>query len=67
MRKTTLTGLDYNLFYKSLLNGINYIFDTACSRIDLYDKYLEFQGWFRNTYGAIPLDVEFKMWLEEGK
>lgn len=42
-------------------------FDTAWSKITSYEKYLEFQKWFRNNYDGIPLDVEFTMWLKEGK
>ena len=42
-------------------------FDTAWSKITSYDKYLKFQKWFRETYDGIPLDVEFNMWLKEGK
>ena len=42
-------------------------FDTAWSKITSYDKYLGFQKWFRETYDGIPVDVEFNMWLKEGK
>ena len=50
-----------------ILNATNYKFDTAWSKINSYEKYLEFQKWFREKYKGIPLDVEFNMWLNEGK
>lgn len=50
-----------------IIKSTNYKFDTAWSRINSYDKYLEFQKWFRNQYDGIPLDIEFNMWLKEGK
>lgn len=41
----------------------NYKFDTVWSKITLYEKYLEFQKWLREKYDGIPLDEEFKIWL----
>ncbi len=48
-----------------IIHCTNYAFDCAWSKIDEYDKYLDFQKWFRNTYKGIPLDVEFRIWLNE--
>ena len=50
-----------------ILKSTKYKFDTAWSKITSYEKYYDFQKWFRNTYDGIPLDVEFNMWLKEGK
>ncbi len=50
-----------------ILNATKYKLPCAWSKLNSYDKYLEFQKWFRNNYDGIPLDVEFKMWLKEGK
>ena len=51
-----------------ILKETNYKgFKTAWSRIDNYDDYLEFQKWFRNKYDEIPLDVEFKLWINRCK
>lgn len=41
----------------------NYKFDTVWSEITSYEKYLEFQKWLREKYDGIPLDEEFKIWL----
>lgn len=41
----------------------NYKFDTVWSKITSYEKYLEFQKWLREKYDGIPLDEEFKIWL----
>lgn len=38
-------------------------FGCAWSRIDSYDRYLEFQGWFRSEMAGIPMDNEWKIWL----
>lgn len=46
-----------------ILKKTNYKFDTVWSKITSYEKYLEFQKWFREKYVGIPLDEEFKMWL----
>ena len=48
-----------------IIQSTNYTFDCAWSKIDEYDKYLDFQKWFRNKYKGIPLDIEFKIWLNE--
>ena len=49
-----------------ILKSTNYKqFDTAWSKIASYEKYDEFQKWFRNNYEGIPLDNEFRMWLNE--
>lgn len=40
---------------------------TRWSRISSYDKYFDFQKWFRNNNEGIPLDVEFNMWLNAKK
>lgn len=50
-----------------ITKSTNYKIYAALSGINSYDKYLEFQKWFRNQYYGIPLDVEFNMWLKEGK
>ena len=42
-------------------------FDTAWSRVESYEKYLEFQELFRNKYKGIPLDNEFYMWINASK
>ena len=49
----------------------NYIIDitkektsVAWSRIIDYKEYIEYQNKFRNKYIGIPLDNEFKLWLE---
>lgn len=34
------------------------------SKIDDYDEYLEYQKNFRKHYSGIPLDNEFKLWLD---
>jgi len=33
------------------------------SKISSYEKYFDFQNWFRNQYSC-PLDAEFDMWLK---
>lgn len=38
---------------------------TSWSRIDNYETYIEYQNWFRNKFDNLPLDVEFKLWLQE--
>jgi hypothetical protein len=48
-----------------ILNAVDYSFGTPWSRINNYDKYLEFQSFFRKKYNGIPLDNEFKIWLKE--
>ena len=50
-----------------ILNATDYKLSCAWSRIDDYNEYLEYQKWFRDNYTDIPLDVEFKMWLDEAK
>ena len=41
--------------------------DVAWSRINNYNDYLEFQKWFRDKYKGIPLDEEFKLWINACK
>ena len=42
--------------------------NTSWSKLDNYDNYLEYQKWFREKYkDEIPLDAEFRLWLEEVK
>ena len=50
-----------------ILNATNYKLSYAWSRISDYNEYLNFQKWFRNRQVDIPLDVEFKMWLDVAK
>jgi len=50
-----------------ILNAVTYSFDKAWSRIDNYNDYMKFQKYFREKYKGIPLDVEFKIWLETAK
>ena len=50
-----------------ILNATKYKLSTAWSKLNDYNEYLEFQKWFRKEYDGIPLDVEFKMWLKEGR
>lgn len=52
----------------------NYIIDitgiklsVAWSRIFNYDEYLNYQNEFRKHYKGIPLDNEFKLWLEASR
>ena len=47
--------------------GYNKLLNTAWSRIDKYETYLNLQKKFREEYSGIPLDTEFKMWLEVRK
>ena len=42
-------------------------FNTAWSRINNYDEYLDFQKWFRKKYSGIPLDEEFDLWIKTCK
>lgn len=49
----------------------NYIIDitgiktsVAWSKISDYNEYIKYQDKFRNLYGGIPLDNEFKSWLK---
>ena len=48
-----------------IIHATKYRFNTAWSKIDSYDEYINFQKWFRNNYDGIPLDIEFNMWLNE--
>lgn len=50
-----------------IIKATNYKFTSAWSKINSYEEYIDFQRWFRNHYDGIPLDVEFNMWLTEGK
>ena len=50
-----------------ILKATKYKISTAWSKMNDYNEYLSFQKWFRNKYNGIPLDVEFNMWLKEGK
>lgn len=34
----------------------------AWSRLDSYERYLEFEDWFRHTLPGIPMDNEFHLW-----
>lgn len=53
---------------KYILDATKYEqFDTAWSKLNDYNEYFKFQKWFRKKYDGIPLDEEFKMWLEEGR
>lgn len=52
----------------------NYIVDitnirlsTAWSRINSYETYLNFQKLFTDKYPGIPLDEEFRLWLDAKK
>lgn len=38
--------------------------DCAWSRLDDYEEYLKRQEWIRNKFEAVPLDVEFRLWLD---
>jgi hypothetical protein len=38
-------------------------FSCAWSKIDDYEKYRYFQGWFRNKLPGIPMDNEWRLWL----
>ena len=40
---------------------------TSWSRINKYETYIEYQDWFRRKFNDLPLDVEFKLWLGEGR
>ena len=46
-----------------ILEETGYKFNTSWSRIDNYKDYLSFQKWFNNNYKGIPLDEEFKLWI----
>ena len=46
-----------------ILEETGYKFNTSWSRIDNYHDYLIFQEWFNNNYKGIPLDEEFKLWI----
>jgi len=35
----------------------------AWSRLNNYDKYLEYQQWIRQRFDRVPLDIEFLLWL----
>lgn len=48
-----------------ILDATKYELGCAWSKLNNYEKYLEFQKWFRSNYEGIPLDVEFKMWLDK--
>ena len=40
-------------------------FETPWSKIDNYDKYINFQKWLRGQFpNQIPMDTEFKLWME---
>ena len=39
-------------------------FSCAWSRIVNYDEYLSFQNWFRERFGACPLDNEFLLFMD---
>ena len=39
-------------------------FDTAWSKIESYDRYLEFQKWFASMWNIPPFKKELSMWIE---
>lgn len=51
-----------------MLNITNYQMSKPWSKLNDYDEYLQYQNWFRNKYkNDIPLDAEFRLWLEEAR
>ena len=37
-------------------------FGCRWSRIDSYERYLDFQNWFRDKFPGIPMDNEWRIW-----
>lgn len=37
-------------------------FGCRWSRIDSYERYLDFQNWFRDEFPGIPMDNEWRIW-----
>ena len=51
-----------------ILDITNYKISKPWSRLNDYTEYLQYQEWFRNKYNKeIPLDAEFRLWLEASK
>lgn len=78
MSLKNLSMIEHNLVEKNYeffhIPIDNYIMDitnekisVAWSRIIDYKEYIEYQINFRNRYKGIPLDNEFKLWLESKK
>ena len=51
-----------NIMIEKLLKYNPPAIESRWSKLDNYDKYLEFQVWFRKTFDGIPLINEFKIW-----
>lgn len=56
-----------NILINELKNFKPPTLKTTWSRIDNYKIYFEYQIWFRNEFDDLPLDVEFKLWLNGSK
>jgi hypothetical protein len=50
-----------------IIEKVGYSFNSAWSKINSYDEYLEFQKVFRLSTKNIPLDEEFYMWINARK
>lgn len=47
-----------------IINQVEYnFFNKAWSKINSYEEYYKFQKWFKKECGGIPLDEEFKLYI----
>ena len=47
-----------------IINITNIKLSVAWSRISDYEEYIKFQKAFSDKYNGIPLDEEFRLWLD---